>query len=150
MEATGGYESLLVKRQHEHPMARAAVNPRQVPDFAQGLASPQAAESGEHIKLRSLVERRRKLHDLGSHEQNRLLETMDAKIRKSIPTMLSLLPGRRRMRPTGQMTGLEHRPADLVACKFFVLTSNKRGPVNGVAVLRFDVGLSHCCKQDLG
>ena len=95
MEATGGYESLLVKRQHEHPMARAAVNPRQVPDFAQGLASPQAAQSGEHIKLRSLVERRRKLHDLGSHEQNRLLETMDAKIRKSIPTMLSLLPGRR-------------------------------------------------------
>jgi hypothetical protein len=115
MEATGGYESLLVKRQHEHPMARAAVNPRQVPDFAQGLASPQAAQSGEHIKLRSLVERRRKLHDLGSHEQNRLLETMDAKTRKSIPTMLSLLPGRRRMRPTGQMTGLEHRPADLVA-----------------------------------
>lgn len=95
MEATGGYESLLVKRQHEHPMARAAVNPRQVPDFAQGLASPQAAQSGEHIKLRSLVERRRKLHDLGRHEQNRRLETMDAKIRKSIPTMLSLLPGRR-------------------------------------------------------
>ncbi len=87
MEATGGYESLLVQRQHEHQIAGAAVNPRQVPDFAKGLASPQAAQPGEHIKLRSLVERRRKLHDLGSHEQNRLSETMDAKIRKSIQTL---------------------------------------------------------------
>ena len=34
MEATGGYESMLVKLLHEHPIALAVVNPRQVRDFA--------------------------------------------------------------------------------------------------------------------
>jgi transposase len=37
MEATGGYESLLVKLLHEHQIALAVVNPRQVRDFAKGL-----------------------------------------------------------------------------------------------------------------
>ena len=36
MEATGGYESLLVERLHEHQIALAVVNPRQVRDFARG------------------------------------------------------------------------------------------------------------------
>jgi len=37
MEATGGYESLLVKLLHQHQIALAVVNPRQVRDFARGL-----------------------------------------------------------------------------------------------------------------
>ena len=37
MEATGGYESMLVKLLHEHQIALAVVNPRQVRDFAKGL-----------------------------------------------------------------------------------------------------------------
>ena len=37
MEATGGYESLLVKLLHERKIALAVVNPRQVRDFAKGI-----------------------------------------------------------------------------------------------------------------
>lgn len=110
MEATGGYESLLVKLLHEHRIALAVVNPRQVRDFAKGLGYdaktdpldayviarfgdvvhpvPQAAQSEEHIKLGALVERRRQLLDLVNQEQNRLQQTTDSDIRKSIQTVL--------------------------------------------------------------
>jgi transposase len=37
MEATGGYESLLVKLLHQRKIALAVVNPRQVRDFAKGI-----------------------------------------------------------------------------------------------------------------
>jgi len=37
MEATGGYESLLVKLLHQRKIAMAVVNPRQVRDFAKGI-----------------------------------------------------------------------------------------------------------------
>ena len=37
MEATGGYESLLVSLLHQHHIALAVVNPRQVRDFAKGI-----------------------------------------------------------------------------------------------------------------
>lgn len=37
MEATGGYESLLVKLLHQCQVALAVVNPRQVRDFAKGI-----------------------------------------------------------------------------------------------------------------
>ena len=81
MEATGGYESLLVSLLHEHQMALAVVNPRQVRDFAKGIGcdaktdaidarviarfgevvhpAPQAVQSDEQAKLGALVERRR-------------------------------------------------------------------------------------------
>ena len=110
MEATGGYESLLVKLLHEQQIALAVVNPRQVRDFAKGLGydaktdpidarviarfgdvvhpAPQAAQSDEHIKLGALVERRRQLLDLVNQEQNRLQQTTDSDIRKSIQTVL--------------------------------------------------------------
>ena len=110
MEATGGYESLLVKLLHENQIALAVVNPRQVRDFAKGLGydaktdpidacviarfgdvvhpAPQAAQADEHIKLGALVERRRQLLDLVNQEQNRLPQTTDAEIRKSIQTVL--------------------------------------------------------------
>lgn len=37
MEATGRYESLLVDLLHQHNIALAVVNPRQVRDFAKGI-----------------------------------------------------------------------------------------------------------------
>ena len=95
---------------HQHQIALAVVNPRQVRDFAKGLdydaktdpidarviarfgdvvhPAPQAAQSDEHIKLGALVERRRQLLDLVNQEQNRLQQTTDEEIRKSIQTVL--------------------------------------------------------------
>ena len=83
MEATGGYESLLVELLHQHQIALAVVNPRQVPDFAKGIGcdaktdtidarvlarfgevvhpAPQAAQSDDQAKPGALVERRRQL-----------------------------------------------------------------------------------------
>lgn len=113
MEATGGYESRLVELLHQHNIALAVVNPRQVRDFAKGVGcdaktdvidakvlarfghvvqpAPQAAQSEDQLKLGALVERRRQLVDLVNQEQNRLQQTRDADIRKSIDTVLKEL-----------------------------------------------------------
>ena len=37
MEATGGYENMLVRVLHNHGIALAVVNPRRVRDFAKGI-----------------------------------------------------------------------------------------------------------------
>ena len=111
MEATGGYESLLVQQLHRHGVALAVVNPRQVRDFANGIGrdaktdlidaqvlarfaevvrpAPQAAQSDEQAKLGALVERRRQLLGLINQEHNRLLQTIDPDIEKSIQTVLN-------------------------------------------------------------
>ncbi len=113
MEATGGYESLLVSLLHEHGIALAVVNPRQVRDFAKGIGldaktdridaaliarfgqvvgpAPQAAQSDAHLKLGALVQRRRQLVDLINQEENRLQQTRDRDIRDSIQTVLKSL-----------------------------------------------------------
>lgn len=113
LEATGGYESLLVERLHQHQIALAVVNPRQVRDFAKGIGcdaktdridarvlarfgevvrpAPQAAQSDDQVKLRALVERRRQLVDLINQEQNRLQQTRDADIRRSLEMVLKEL-----------------------------------------------------------
>lgn len=113
MEATGGYESLLVSLLHEHQMALAVVNPRQVRDFAKGIGcdaktdaidarviarfgevvhpAPQAVQSDEQAKLGALVERRRQLVDLINQEQNRLQQTRHHDIRQSIGMVLKEL-----------------------------------------------------------
>lgn len=113
MEATGGYESLLVELLHQHNIALAVVNPRQVRDFAKGVGcdaktdiidarvlarfgqvvhpAPQAAQSEDQLKLGALVERRRQLVDLINQEQNRLQQTRDHDIRRSIETVLKEL-----------------------------------------------------------
>jgi transposase len=110
MEATGGCESLRVERLHQKQIALAVVNPRQVRDFAKGIGCdartdsidarvlarfgavvrplPQAAQSADQVKLGALVERRRQLVDLINQEQNRLQQTRDADIRRSIETVL--------------------------------------------------------------
>lgn len=113
MEATGGYESLLVKLLHQHHLALAVVNPRQVRNFAIGIGCdpktdaidarvlarfaevvqplPQLASSDEQAKLGALVERRRQIIDLTNQEKNRLQQTTDRDIRESIETVLKSL-----------------------------------------------------------
>lgn len=113
MEATGGYEALLVKLLHGKKIALAVVNPRQVRDFAKGIGRdaktdpidaavlaifaqivqplPQAPKSNEDIKLAAFVNRRRQLLHLIHQENNRLLQTTDPDIRDSIQGVLKCL-----------------------------------------------------------
>lgn len=113
MEATGGYEDLLVSLLHRHNIALAVVNPRRVRDFALGIGrdaktdpidarviafygqvvkpEPQPAKSEEEQKLQALVERRRQLLDLINQENNRIQQTTDREIRGSIQKSLETL-----------------------------------------------------------
>ncbi len=113
MEATGGYEELLVTLLHRHGIALAVVNPRRVRDFAAGIGrdaktdpidagviafygqvvkpQPQAAKSEDQKKLQALVERRRQLLDLINQENNRLQQTTDQEIRGYIQKSLETL-----------------------------------------------------------
>ncbi len=47
MEATGGYESLLVERLQRRRISLAVVNPRQVRDFARGIGREWEKVSNE-------------------------------------------------------------------------------------------------------
>ena len=123
MEATGGYEGLLVKLLHEHNVALAVVNPRRVRDFAKGIGQDaktdpidakviafygetvkparQLAKSDDEEKLNALVERRRQLLNLIGQEQNRLHQTPDVEIKRliresldSLKKQLKLIDGR--------------------------------------------------------
>ena len=113
LEATGGYEDLLVTLLHEHHIALAVVNPRRVRDFAAGIGrdaktdpidaqviafygqvvkpAAQLAKSEEDRKLKALVERRRQLLDLINQENNRLKQTADREIREYIQQSLETL-----------------------------------------------------------
>jgi transposase len=113
MEATGGYENLLVTLLHQHQIALAIVNPRRVRDFADGIGmdaktdpidasvlvfygqvvkpAAQAAKSEEEKKLKALVERRRQLLGLINQENNRLQQTTDQEIQGYIQQSLKTL-----------------------------------------------------------
>lgn len=113
MEATGGYEELLVGLLHQHDIAVAVVNPRRVRAFAAGIgkdaktdpidaqvlafygqvAKPaaQVAKSVDEQKLQALVERRRQLLDLINQENNRRQQTSDREILDYIQQSLESL-----------------------------------------------------------
>lgn len=113
MEATGGYEELLVTQLHQHHIAVAVVNPRRVRAFAAGIGkdaktdlidaqviafygqvvkpAAQAARSDEEKKLQALVERRRQLLDLINQENNRRQQTADPEIQEYIQQSLETL-----------------------------------------------------------
>jgi transposase len=113
MEASGGYEKLLVSTLHKHNIALAVVNPRRVRDFADGIGrdaktdpidaqvitfygqvvkpAAQTAKSVEEEKLKALVERRRQLLDLVNQESNRLRQTIDREIADYIRQSLDTL-----------------------------------------------------------
>lgn len=112
-EATGGYESTLVKVLRAHHFAVAIVNPRQVRDFAKGIGrdaktdpidaqvlsmfgqvvkpAPVAAKSEAEEKLAALVTRRSQLIDLMNQEKNRLRQTGDREIQGYIRKSLESL-----------------------------------------------------------
>ena len=113
MEASGGYENLLVKMLHDHEIALAVVNPRRVRDFAKGIGmdaktdpidarllayygevakpAPQLAKTAEAKKLGTLVERRRQLLGLIGQEKNRLEHVGDVEIEKLIKKTVEML-----------------------------------------------------------
>lgn len=94
MEATGGYENLLVDMLHESKIAIAVVNPRRIRDFAKGVGwdaktdpidakliayygevvepKPSVAKSPQEKELTALVVRRRQLLKMITMESNRL------------------------------------------------------------------------------
>ena len=113
MEATGGYEELLVTQLHQHHIALAVVNPRRVRAFAAGIGkdaktdpidaqviafygqvvkpAAQVAKSDDQKKLQALVERRRQLLDLINQENNRRQQTADREIQEYIKQSLETL-----------------------------------------------------------
>jgi transposase len=113
MEATGGYERLLVNQLSKNGIAAAVTNPRQVRDFAKGLGldaktdpidaqviskfgsvvQPAAmTEKSDHEKKHSaLVTRRSQLLDMINQEKNRIKQTWDDDAKQSIRETLETL-----------------------------------------------------------
>lgn len=113
MEATGGYETLLVKCLAKHGIDTAVLNPRQVRDFAKGVGldaktdpidaqlisefssvvKPQAmAMASDHEQKHSaLVTRRSQLLELINQESNRLKQSWDDDVKENIREVLEYL-----------------------------------------------------------
>lgn len=113
MEATGGYETLLLAQLAKHDIEAAVVNPRQVRDFAKGIGAdaktdlidaqvisrfaavvnpqPTAVKSEHEQKHSALVARRGQLLQLINQENNRLQQSWDADAKQSIREVLELL-----------------------------------------------------------
>ena len=113
MEATGGYEDLLVRSLSEHQIQSAVVNPRRVRDFAKGIGmdaktdlidaktisrygqvvepKPTATTSDHERKHSALVARRNQLLDLINQENNRMKQSWDNDAKNSIRKVLETL-----------------------------------------------------------
>jgi transposase len=113
MEATGGYESTLVKVLNKHQIAVAVVSPRQVRDFAKGIGrdaktdsidaeviaifgqvvrpQPMPAKTEADERLAALNTRRSQLLDLINQENNRIQQTAEKEIQHLIRESLNSL-----------------------------------------------------------
>jgi transposase len=113
MEATGGYETLLVNQLARRGVQAAVVNPRQVRDFAKGLGidaktdamdarviarfgevvkpKPMAMKSDHEQKHGALVARRNQLLELINQENNRLKQSWGDDAKQSIRAVLEVL-----------------------------------------------------------
>ncbi len=113
MEATGGYETLLVNQLAKHQIDAAVANPKKVRDFAKGVGAdaktdqidakiisryaevvnpkPMAVKSDHHKKHEALVTRRSQLLELINQENNRLKHSWDADAKNSIREVLEML-----------------------------------------------------------
>jgi transposase len=113
MEATGGYETLLVNHLAKQQIPAAVVNPRQVRDFAKGIGRdaktdaidaavisrfasvvkprPIAMKSDHEQKHGALVARRNQLLELVNQENNRLKQSWDDDAKQSISDVLEVL-----------------------------------------------------------
>lgn len=116
MEATGGYETLLLNQLCKHRLEAAVVNPRRVRDFAKGIGMdaktdpidaeviarygevvqprPVVMKSDHEQKHTALVNRRNQLLDLVNQENNRLKQTCDEDAKESIREVLDYLKKR--------------------------------------------------------
>ncbi len=113
MEATGGYETLLLRQLAKHKIDAAVVNPRRVRDFAKGVGAdaktdlidaqiisrfatvtqpqPTAVKPDHEQKHAALVTRRNQLLELINQEKNRLQQSWDDDAKKSIREVLETL-----------------------------------------------------------
>lgn len=113
MEATGGYEQLLVKYLASHNIEVAVINPRRIRDFARGIGldaktdpidakviakyaevvqpEPMAAKSDHELKHGALVARRNQLLELINQENNRLKQSWDEDAKLSVQEVLEML-----------------------------------------------------------
>ena len=113
MEATGGYEKMLLHQLEQSGIQAAVVNPRRVRDFAKGIGidaktdpidaavisrygqvvqpTPVACKSDHEKKHRALVDRRNQLLGLINQEKNRLKQTWDEDAKESIRVVLECL-----------------------------------------------------------
>lgn len=113
LEATGGYENLVVAELADAGLAVAVVNPKQVRDFAKGLGIlaktdaidalvlarfgqlvrpiARPLDSVEQAILGQLVTRRRQLIEMHTAESNRLGTAAGKKVRRSIQSVLDFL-----------------------------------------------------------
>lgn len=108
LEATGGYEYLVVAALREAQLPACCINPRQVRDFARSLGilaktdkiaarvlaqfasrlhpEPRPLPDAAHQELKQLMTRRRQLLDMIQMEQNRLETSYSARVQHSIQT----------------------------------------------------------------
>lgn len=113
MEATGGYEKMLLHQLEQFGIEAAVVNPRRVRDFAKGIGidaktdpidaavisrygevvqpTPVVCKSDHEKKHRALVDRRNQLLGLINQEKNRLKQTWDDDAKESIRVVLECL-----------------------------------------------------------
>ncbi len=113
MEATGGYETLLLNQLAKYKIEAAVVNPRRVRDFAKGVGAdaktdpidaqvisqyaavvnpqPMTMKSDHEQKHSALVARRNQLLELINQENNRLKQSWDDDAKKSIREVLEML-----------------------------------------------------------
>ena len=150
LEASGGYERIVVETLQENGIAVAVVNPRRIRQFAKALGrdaktdpidaaviayygevakpKPMATKSDSHKKLEALVDRRDQLIELINQENNRRQQAPDSEIREMIEESLKHLKKQRKT--------LDQRIADMLqsnqsgALKIEILSSVKGiGPV---------------------
>ena len=113
MEATGGYETLLVNQLATHKIQAAVVNPARVRSFAKGIGTdaktdpidarviskfgsvvepqPMVVKSDHEQKHAALVARRNQLLELTNQENNRLKQSWDDDAKQSIRDVLEVL-----------------------------------------------------------
>lgn len=113
VEATGGYERIVVQSLHQHGIAVAIVNPRRVRDFSSGIGcdaktdaidagmlvrygevvkpAPSVAKSKVAQELAALVTRRRQLIKMLTMEGNRLDKTDNETILEMLKESISSL-----------------------------------------------------------
>lgn len=113
MEATGGYESLLLRHLAINQIPYVVVNPKRIRDFARGIGmdaktdpidalvisrygevvkpESMAAKSDHEHKHSALVTRRHQILELINQEGNRLRQTLDEDAKKSIQDVLETL-----------------------------------------------------------